>query len=70
MLSPTRKKLDARRRRIEGILGALYLLCAVLWTKTADLDFAEGKKLRGTADILLAGTFAALGIRGVKAGRK
>lgn len=66
MLLNTRKKLESKRRKHFLAVGILDVLYAAIWTQIADLTLAEGKKVEGTLQVILAGAFAVLGIRHIK----
>lgn len=70
MVSPTRKKLESKRKHNMLTVGILDIACSAVWAKIADLSIAEGKKAEGALEVIVAGTYAFLGYKHIKSAKK
>lgn len=53
MKSRTKEKLDVRRGNLYGLIALLRFLSAFLWSKIADIDEAEGRKVEARISLAL-----------------
>ena len=69
MLSPTRRNLEDRRKRRFLTVGILDFASAAVWAKIADLSLAEGKKLEGALEVIIACCYGFLGFKHTKSAK-
>ena len=67
MRSPTKKKLDAKRGNLNGLIALLRFVCAFLCSKIADIDIAEGRKFEAGLSLALCYTNLVLGWMSLRA---
>ena len=61
MKSRTKKKLDQNLCKLNGLMALLRFICALLWSKIADIEVAEGRKVEASISLVLCYTSLVLG---------